>query len=334
MAADLPTRRVGVDYAAGPGRSTCSTRVGCTVEPPTATSASAVDAADLAARPAPTRPTWSRRWSGWTATTRCPSVLPLAPARQRPDRRAAPPPLGRPRAGRGRATSRCCRYPFVGAAALDALGLADDDPRRAAVRLANPLSEEEPLLRTTLLPPLLATLRRNVGRGAPRPRALRDRAWCSSPRVGAGAPPAMGVDDRPDRRGVRRRRRGACRAQPWHVAVVLAGEVEPAGWWGAGRPATWADAVEAARDVLDAAGMPAATGRRCGPPRMAPWHPGRCAELAVDGVVVGHAGELHPAVCAALDLPKRTVRDGARPRRAAAGPGDARRRRSPASRRR
>jgi phenylalanyl-tRNA synthetase beta chain len=38
----------------------------------------------------------------------------------------------------------------------------------------------------------------------------------------------------------------------------------------------------------------------------APWHPGRCAEIVVDGTVVGHAGELHPAVCAALEVPKRT----------------------------
>src|SRR5262249_39675024 len=40
--------------------------------------------------------------------------------------------------------------------------------------------------------------------------------------------------------------------------------------------------------------------------RLAPWHPGRCAEIVVGGQVVGHAGELHPAVCAALDLPRRT----------------------------
>ena len=38
----------------------------------------------------------------------------------------------------------------------------------------------------------------------------------------------------------------------------------------------------------------------------APWHPGRCAELRVDGVELGHAGELHPAVCAAYGLPART----------------------------
>jgi phenylalanyl-tRNA synthetase beta chain len=37
-----------------------------------------------------------------------------------------------------------------------------------------------------------------------------------------------------------------------------------------------------------------------------PWHPGRCAELLVGGRVIGHAGELHPRVCAALSLPART----------------------------
>ncbi len=42
------------------------------------------------------------------------------------------------------------------------------------------------------------------------------------------------------------------------------------------------------------------------PGESAPWHPGRCAELVVDDRVVGHAGELHPRVCAALDLPART----------------------------
>ena len=39
---------------------------------------------------------------------------------------------------------------------------------------------------------------------------------------------------------------------------------------------------------------------------LAPWHPGRCAELSVDGKVVGHAGELHPKVCQAFGLPARS----------------------------
>ncbi|MER5705278.1 phenylalanine--tRNA ligase subunit beta, partial [Micromonospora sp. NPDC002296] len=71
------------------------------------------------------------------------------------------------------------------------------------------------------------------------------------------------------------------------------------------RPAGWADAVEAARAVLAAADIPADR-IEVRAAEHAPWHPGRCAELLVDGAVVGHAGELHPAVVAALELPRRT----------------------------
>ena len=38
-----------------------------------------------------------------------------------------------------------------------------------------------------------------------------------------------------------------------------------------------------------------------------PWHPGRCAELMLDGVVVGHAGELHPRACESAGLPPRSA---------------------------
>ena len=39
----------------------------------------------------------------------------------------------------------------------------------------------------------------------------------------------------------------------------------------------------------------------------APWHPGRCAQVRVDGVEFGHAGELHPKVCQAFGLPPRSA---------------------------
>ncbi|OSP27713.1 phenylalanine--tRNA ligase subunit beta, partial [Streptomyces sp. 13-12-16] len=88
--------------------------------------------------------------------------------------------------------------------------------------------------------------------------------------------------------------------------VVLAGAREQAGWWGRGRAADWADAVEAARTVAREAG--AELGVRKG--QYGPWHPGRCAELTVtvDGEdrIIGHAGELHPRVLKALGLPARS----------------------------
>ncbi len=44
------------------------------------------------------------------------------------------------------------------------------------------------------------------------------------------------------------------------------------------------------------------------PPTEAPFHPGRCAAVSLaDGTPVGHVGELHPKVVAALGLPARTV---------------------------
>ena len=194
-------------------------------------------------------------------------------------------------------------YPFVSADFAEQLGLPADDPRRAAVRLANPLSDAEPLLRTTLLPPLLATLRRNIGRGQ-RDLAIYEVGLVFLARPEAGPPPAMGVADRPSDEEF-----AAANAslphQPWHVAAALAGEVEPRGWWGPGRAASWADAIEAARIALDAAGIRGdrVTVRAA---EQAPWHPGRCAAIVVDGQVVGHAGELHPAVITALELPRRT----------------------------
>ncbi|MBX6357498.1 MAG: phenylalanine--tRNA ligase subunit beta [Micromonosporaceae bacterium] len=195
-------------------------------------------------------------------------------------------------------------YPFVGPAALDALGLPADDPRRQAVRLVNPLSEEEPALRTTLLPPLLATLRRNLGRGQ-RDLALYELGLVFHPREGAGTtPPRMGVAHRPSDEQLASAETFVPE-QPWHVAAVLCGEISPSGWWGAGQQASWADAVEAARVVVSAAGI-SGDRVRVQAAAVAPWHPGRCAEVLVDGVVVGHAGELHPQVCAALEVPRRT----------------------------
>jgi phenylalanyl-tRNA synthetase beta chain len=118
----------------------------------------------------------------------------------------------------------------------------------------------------------------------------------------AGTPPHMGVDHRPSDDELARANT-YLPGQPWHVAAVLSGDVELPGWWGGGRVADWSDAVEAARLVVDAAGHTAEVRAAS----YAPWHPGRCAEIVVGDEVIGHAGELHPQACVALDLPRRTV---------------------------
>ncbi|MBB2943025.1 phenylalanyl-tRNA synthetase beta chain [Actinoplanes lutulentus] len=194
-------------------------------------------------------------------------------------------------------------YPFVAPSTADALGLAVDDPRRSAVRLTNPLSEEEPLLRTSLLAPLLGILKRNLGRGR-RDVALFETGTVFLPHLAASAPPALGVDRRPTAEEWAAANT-IVPAQPWHLAVVLTGDLDPAGWWGEGRAAGWADAIEAARVAVAAAGL-LASRISVRAAEQAPWHPGRCAAILVDGIVIGYAGELHPSVVAAFELPKRT----------------------------
>ena len=55
-------------------------------------------------------------------------------------------------------------YPFVNQELVDTLGFTGD--RAKSFKLANPMSEDFPLLRTHLLPGLLTTLSRNINRGA------------------------------------------------------------------------------------------------------------------------------------------------------------------------
>lgn len=312
---DLPSRRVGVAYP--PERVVeLLEHVGCTVtrggdrlgEDPGEAGVAAGGAEVLSVTPPTWRPDLTDpadlveevvRLDGYD---RVPSVLPTAPPGrgltwQQQRRRS----VARSLAERGYV--EVLAHPFVATELADQLGLPADDPRRPAVRVANPLSEEEPLLRTTLLGPLLGILKRNVGRGQ-RDVAIYEIGVVFHPRPGAGAPPAMGVDRRPTDEEFARAD-AVVPDQPRHVAVALTGELDPAGWWGAGRPAGWADAVEAGRAVLAAAGIPAGqvTVRAA---ERAPWHPGRCAELLVDGSTVGYAGELHPNVLATLELPRRT----------------------------
>ncbi|MFJ5520230.1 phenylalanine--tRNA ligase subunit beta [Streptomyces griseoluteus] len=210
--------------------------------------------------------------------------------------------IGRALAGAGYVEAP--NYPFVSEQVFDQLGLDAGDPARRVVKLANPLNDEEPALRTTLLPGLLGALRRNDGRGS-HDLALFETGLVFLPREAAAVAGHLPVDRRPTDEEIARLD-ATLPEQPRHVAVALTGAREQAGWWGRGRPADWADAVEAARTVARETGAELIVRKA----QYGPWHPGRCAELAVvvDGAerVVGHAGELHPRVLKALGLPERT----------------------------
>ncbi len=193
-------------------------------------------------------------------------------------------------------------YPFVAPGLFDRLGYAEDDPRRLSVRLANPLQEEAPLMRTSVLDTLLDVLRRNVGRGQ-RDVAVYELGLVVRGSVSPRPAPVPPADRRPEP-DLLAEIEDAVPAQPRHVAFAAAGEAEPPGPWGTGRPVDPTDAVAWARTLAEALGLAVEVEAA----EQAPWHPGRCARVHLgDGTVVGYVGELHPKVVTALDLPPRTV---------------------------
>ena len=192
-------------------------------------------------------------------------------------------------------------FPFMSAATWDALGLPGDDVRRRTVPVQNPLEAEKNQIASSLLPGLLDTLQRNVSRGF-RDVALYHVGQVVLPNASPVPVPELGVDRRPTDEELAALE-ASVPPQPLHVAVVLTGQRERSGWWGSGEQSGWADAVQAARLVGQAAGVEL----KVRSADLPPWHPGRCAELLVGDWPVGHAGELHPKVVEALGLPKRTV---------------------------
>ena len=295
----MPTAYVGVDYRPERVREVLE-MIGCVLEPGSENDGSGVRVTPPTWRPdltdAPTLVEEVARIDGYD---KIPSTLPRATGGRglthaQRSRRAVAQALA------GQGLHEVLTYPFVGPGRLDELGLAVDDPRRSALRLANPLSDEAPLMRTELLQTLPDALRRNISRGS-RDVALFEIDTVTLPDHAAQAP-VPGVGARPED-DVLQRIRDAVPAQPLHVAIVASGHADRPGWWGPGRWTDVTDVVGWAQSAADALGVPV---RRVQAER-APFHPGRCVELTLlDGTPVGLAGELHPKVLQRLGLPERS----------------------------
>lgn len=190
--------------------------------------------------------------------------------------------------------------PFLPGGVFDAWGLPDDDVRRNTTDVVNPLESDRGRLATTLLPGLLEALGRNVSRGIT-DVAVFAVAQVVHPTGQTGGLGTIPVDRRPtdgEIAGVD----ASLPQQPQHVAAALTGLREPRGPWGPGRAAEAADAFEAVRTIGRACGVEVALR----PAQLLPWHPGRCAEVLAAGEVIGHAGQLHPAVIERSGLPNGT----------------------------
>jgi len=177
-------------------------------------------------------------------------------------------------------------FPFVGAADLERLRLSADDPRRRAVRIRNPIQEQDDRLRTSLVPSLLRLVRQNASRQVER-IGLFEVAKVFWPRgEGAGA----AGDAAPDTR---------LPEEPLWAAGVVSEALQRGLWAPRELPPVFFLARGIAEKALSGLGYMASLRRGDRAPYL---HPGASAGLVVDGVEVGVIGELHPEVAAAFEI--------------------------------
>ena len=168
-------------------------------------------------------------------------------------------------------------YSFAHPKAVDQMGFAPDDSRRRVVKLLNPLSEDQSVLRTSLLAGLLAALGRNLAHRQ-NEVALFEVGKVFLAKEGEKLP-----------------------EEPTRLAGVLCGLAEPASWWAGEKPAALAHAKGAVEYLADGLnlGQPGFEAPGQAPPYM---DPAAYCQIALDGFNLGEVGKISPAIAEAFDL--------------------------------
>ncbi len=179
------------------------------------------------------------------------------------------------------------------------LRIPADDPRANPVLLSNPLSEDQSVMRTTVLGSLLDVAARNAARGADR-LALFEAASVYLNHPPTGLKRDVEARNRPI--GPLAGEFGGDRAAPFtepHRYAALAVEaLVPRSWRGGGEPADFF----ALKGVLESLARQLGAALELAPGEQPFLHPGRSAAVSVAGVPAGWLGEVHPLVCREWDL--------------------------------
>lgn len=162
---------------------------------------------------------------------------------------------------------------------FDRIRLHDGHPWRNVMRVANPLSDEESVLRSSLLPGLLLAAQRNIAH-----RQLSVALF----EIGTIFTPSADV----------------LPSETLTLAWVMTGP-RPTGWHGPAGTFDFFDAKGAIETLASALGIADLTCRAASLGQ--PFHPARSAEVEVGGSRAGLIAELHPRAAEALDLPGRVA---------------------------
>jgi phenylalanyl-tRNA synthetase beta chain len=178
------------------------------------------------------------------------------------------------------------------------LRMPADDPRAQPVVVSNPLSEDQSVMRTTLLGSLLGAAQRNLARDADHVALFESaRVYLTLP-TGRNRPNGGRLRPIGPLGGEFAGERGAPFVEAHRLGALAVGRLAPASWRDEGRAA----------DFFALKGVLEALATRLGPelafePASEPFlHPGRSASVLVAGIGLGWIGELHPLVCRAWDI--------------------------------
>ena len=181
-------------------------------------------------------------------------------------------------------------YPFISLEKLNNLGIKPNDERQNLVRLANPLSEDLPYLRSTLLPGLFDAVIRNISRGNDnlalfeqgsvylKPKKKQSKIKPQLLRRPSSKEIQLLDDLIPD--------------QPKMISAILTGEKYNSGWWPNSQKYNWHDPIEMVARLCEEYGIKVSLKNA----NKAPFHPGRCAEISIGEKILGYAGEFNPSV--------------------------------------
>jgi len=173
-------------------------------------------------------------------------------------------------------------YSFISPKEADRLQLAQDHPWRTNLTISNPLSEEQSVMRQTLLPGLLHTAARNQSR-----RNLDLRFF----EIGnIFLPAAENISStQPDE-------------QPM-ISMIMAGKGEDL-WSSKAVEYDYFDLKGVIENMASALGLTGLSFTRAHEEYL---HPGRSAEISLNGIRLGVLGEVHPLVAAAYELSGRVI---------------------------
>jgi phenylalanyl-tRNA synthetase beta chain len=172
--------------------------------------------------------------------------------------------------------SEAINYSFIAAHAVERMGLPEDDVRRCQVPILNPLSEEQAVMRTSLVPSLLETVARNLNYRSTDLRLFELRPVFLS-----------GEGDQTTER--------------LSLAAVMTGRREPEGWAQSSALVDFYDLKGTIENVLTAFGLEHV--RFAAIPTQPYLHPGKsCTLTTEDGALLGYLGEVHPRTLSAFDI--------------------------------